>query len=102
MDFEKSLMLWCIIYRLDQVVGDVLSQSSIPKKGFIKYNTKNEITPMRTLLILHALGWLLIGSWSLLILLLKQIIVISQGREILGQVDVQSWHFLGPQVLIKR
>jgi hypothetical protein len=50
----------------------------------------------RPLLILHTLGWLLIGSWSLLILLLKQIIVISQGRRILGQVDVQSWHFLGP------
>jgi hypothetical protein len=49
MDFENSLMLWCIIYRLDQVVGDVLSQNSIPRKGFIKYNTKNEITPMKTL-----------------------------------------------------
>lgn len=41
-------MLWYIIYKLEQVVDDVLSQCSIQKNSIIKYNENNGIIPMRT------------------------------------------------------
>jgi len=41
-------MLWYIIYKLEQVVDDVLSQCSIQKNSLIKYNENNGIIPMRT------------------------------------------------------
>ncbi len=54
------------------------------------------------MLILHTLAWLLRGSWSLLILLLRKIIIVNLGRRGLGQVDVQSQHFWGPTNLHKK
>jgi len=38
----------CIIYRLEKVVGNFLSQNFILSKGLIKYNKINGITPTKT------------------------------------------------------
>jgi hypothetical protein len=41
-------MLKCIIYKSQQGVGNVLNQSYVFRKGFIKYNKANDVTPMKT------------------------------------------------------
>jgi len=56
---------------------------------------------MKTHVDLHTLAWLFKGSWSLLILLFKKIIIVNLGRRGLGQVDVQSQHCLGATNLHK-
>jgi hypothetical protein len=54
------------------------------------------------MLILHALSCLLKGSWSLLILLMKHIIVDIWGRKGLSQMNMQSQHFWGHKSLQKK
>jgi hypothetical protein len=45
-DLKNLQMLQCIVYRLEKTIGNFLSQSSILKKGLIKYNKINGITPI--------------------------------------------------------
>jgi hypothetical protein len=40
-------MLRCIIYKSQQISGNILNQSSL-HKGFIKCNKANGVTPMKT------------------------------------------------------
>jgi len=47
-DFVNPQMLQCIICRFQQAFGDILNQSSISKKCFIKYNKTNGINLMKT------------------------------------------------------
>ncbi len=48
-DLENQQMLQCIIYQFKHVVGNTLNQLSfILRKGLIKYNKTNGITPMKT------------------------------------------------------
>jgi hypothetical protein len=43
-DFENLQMLQYIVHRSKKTIGNYLSQSSILKKGLIKYNKINGIT----------------------------------------------------------
>jgi hypothetical protein len=49
-DLKNPHMLHCIIYRptLGQKVGNIPNQSFVSRKGLIKYNKANDITPMKT------------------------------------------------------
>ncbi len=46
-DLVNTQMLRCIIYKSQQIVGNILNQSFIPK-GFIKCSNANGVTPMKT------------------------------------------------------
>ncbi len=46
-DIVNTWMLRCIIYKFQQIVGNILNQSFV-HKGFIKCNKANGITPMNT------------------------------------------------------
>jgi hypothetical protein len=43
----NTQMLRCIIYKSQQIIGNILHQSFI-RKGFIKCNKANGVTPMKT------------------------------------------------------
>jgi hypothetical protein len=47
MDLENPQMLLCIICRLGKTSSTILSQSFVFRKGLIKYNKINGITPMK-------------------------------------------------------
>jgi len=47
-DLENLQMLQCIVCISEKVVGNVLSQSFVLKKGLIKYNKINGIIPIKT------------------------------------------------------
>jgi len=72
-------MLWCIIYRIEQVSALDLCQLFTLQKGLIKYGKINGITPMKThvesmhpKLVAHKKLAIIEKSWPLLLL---QIIV---------------------------
>ncbi len=47
-DLVNCQMLHCINYQIQQAFGNILNQSSIIRKGHIKYSKTNGITPMKT------------------------------------------------------
>ncbi len=47
-DFENLQMLRCIVCILEKVASNFLSQSFVLRKGLIKYNKINGISPMTT------------------------------------------------------
>jgi len=47
LDFENMQMLRCIVYKLQKTSNIVLSQSSILRKGLIKYNKINGVISMK-------------------------------------------------------
>jgi phytoene dehydrogenase-like protein len=48
MDLENPQILQCIVYKLEKTSNIILSQSFVLKKGLIKYNKINGLTPMKT------------------------------------------------------
>jgi hypothetical protein len=47
-DLVKPQVLQCIICKFEQTFSDALAQRSMFRKGLIKYNNLNDITPMTT------------------------------------------------------
>ncbi len=47
-DLMNPHMLKCVNCKFQQVDGNILNQSFVIHKGFIKYNKANDVTPMKT------------------------------------------------------
>jgi hypothetical protein len=101
-DLENLQMLQCIICISKKVVGNVLSQSFVLKKGLIKYNKTNGTIPMKTHVDSIILGCLLKENHKLH--KRQQCIVMCGNKRRKGQglLVLLSPLTLGPQTHSKK